>query len=61
MVNMRSFHPAGDDWVDGTVVDPENGKEYKGKIWAVSKDALKMRGFVGISLLGRTETWTRIP
>jgi uncharacterized protein (DUF2147 family) len=47
--------------VDGTVVDPENGKEYKGKIWAVGKDTLKMRGYVGISLLGRTESWVRLP
>jgi uncharacterized protein (DUF2147 family) len=61
MVIMRNFHPVGDDWADGSVVDPENGKEYKGKIWAAGKDSLKMRGFVGISLLGRTETWTRIP
>ncbi len=61
MVIVRKFHPEGDDWVDGTVVDPENGKEYKGKIWSVGKDSLKMRGYVGISLLGRTETWTRIP
>ena len=61
MVIMRNFHPEGDDWVEGTVVDPENGKEYKGKIWAVGKDKLKMRGFVGISLLGRTETWVRLP
>jgi len=61
MVIMRNFQPAGEDWADGTVVDPENGKEYKGKIWAVGKDALRMRGFVGISLLGRTENWVRIP
>ena len=61
MVNMRNFHSEGDDWVEGTVVDPENGKEYKGKVWAVGKDTLRMRGFIGISLLGRTETWTRIP
>ncbi len=61
MVIMRNFRAEGDDWVDGTVVDPENGKEYKGKIWAAGKDSLKMRGFVGISLLGRTETWTRLP
>jgi len=60
MVNMRNFHAQGDDWVDGTVVDPENGKEYKGKIWAVGNDTLRMRGFIGISLLGRTETWTRL-
>jgi len=61
MVNMRNFHAEGDDWVGGTVVDPENGKQYKGKIWAVGKDTLHMRGFVGISLLGRTESWVRIP
>ena len=61
MVIIRNFHPEGEDWVDGTVVDPENGKEYKGKIWSVGKDGLKMRGFVGVSLLGRTENWVRIP
>jgi uncharacterized protein (DUF2147 family) len=61
MVILRNFHAGGDDWVEGTVLDPENGKEYKGKIWTVGKDQLHMRGFVGISLLGRTETWTRIP
>lgn len=61
MVIMRDFHVQGDDWVDGTVVDPENGKEYRGKIWSVGKDTLKMRGFILVSLLGRSETWTRIP
>ena len=61
MVILRNFHPDGDDWVDGTVVDPENGKEYKGKIWSVANDKLRMRGFIGISLLGRTEGWVRIP
>lgn len=61
MVIMRNFHAQGDDWIDGTAVDPENGKEYKAKIWAVDKDTLRMRGFIGISLLGRTETWKRIP
>ena len=61
MVILRNFHPSGDDWVDGTVVDPENGTEYKGKIWAVGNDKLRLRGFIGISLLGRTEGWVRIP
>jgi uncharacterized protein (DUF2147 family) len=61
MVVVRDFHPDGDDWVDGTVVDPDNGKEYKGKIWAEGNDNLKMRGYIGISLLGRTESWVRIP
>jgi uncharacterized protein (DUF2147 family) len=61
MIILRNFRPEGDDWVDGTAVDPENGKEYKGKVWAVGNDQLNMRGFVlGITLLGRTETWVRI-
>lgn len=61
MIVIRNFHAEGDDWVGGTVVDPENGKEYKGKMWAIGNDKLGMRGFVGISLIGRTATWVRIP
>ena len=60
MVIMSGFHPQGDDWVGGTLVDPENGKEYKGKIWAIGSDKLGMRGFVGISLIGRSATWVRL-
>ncbi len=60
MVFLRNFHPDGDDWVGGTVVDPESGKQYQGKIWAVGTDKLGMRGFIGFSLLGRTETWVRL-
>jgi uncharacterized protein (DUF2147 family) len=61
MVIFRNFSPDGDIWTGGTVVDPESGKVYKGKVWAVGQDKLSMRGFVGFSLLGRTETWRRIP
>jgi uncharacterized protein (DUF2147 family) len=61
MVIIRNFHPEGDDWLGGTLLDPENGKEYKGKIWAIGKDKLGMRGYVGISLLGRSATWERLP
>jgi uncharacterized protein (DUF2147 family) len=61
LIVLRDFKPEGDDWVGGIVVDPENGKEYKGKIWTVGNDKLFMRGFVGFSLLGRTQSWIRIP
>jgi uncharacterized protein (DUF2147 family) len=60
MVILRDFRPEGDRWVGGTVLDPKNGKVYKGKIWSVGGDRLRMRGFVGISLLGRTQTWIRL-
>ena len=60
MVFLRGFSPDGDGWSGGTVVDPDNGKEYQGKIKAIGTDTLYLRGYVGISLFGRTETWKRI-
>lgn len=46
----------GDEWNDGTILDPENGKTYKAKIW-LEDGNLMVRGFVGFSLLGRTQEW----
>lgn len=43
---------------DGQVYDPESGHTYSGTI-AIDGDELKLRGFIGISLLGRTEVWHR--
>lgn len=60
MVMLRNFKPQGTQWVGGTVVDPDNGKEYKGKIWTEGEDKLHMRGFVGFSMLGRTQVWKRL-
>ncbi|MBW1889427.1 MAG: DUF2147 domain-containing protein, partial [Deltaproteobacteria bacterium] len=45
-------------WAGGTIYDPENGKTYKCKM-ALKGDDLKVRGFIGISLLGRTTHWLR--
>jgi uncharacterized protein (DUF2147 family) len=61
MVVLRNFQPQDDIWAGGTIVDPDNGKEYKGKIWTVGNNKLHLRGFVGFSLLGRTQTWIRLP
>ncbi len=46
-------------WENGRVYDPGCGKTYKCKFTLVSSNLLEVRGYVGISLLGRTETWTR--
>ncbi len=46
-------------WKDGTVYDPKKGKTYSGKMTLVSPNQLKLRGFIGISLIGRTAIWTR--
>ena len=57
---VKGFAYAGDSkWVDGKVYDPKNGKTYSGKMTLVSPNQLNLRGFIGISLLGRTTTWTR--
>lgn len=45
---------------EGTVYDPKSGKTYSGKITQTSKDKLEMRGYVGISLFGRSSYWTRV-
>ncbi len=46
-------------WKGGTIYDPESGKTYKAKITLVDEGTLELRGYIGIPLLGRTETWTR--
>ena len=48
-----------DEWNSGKIYDPESGKTYSCTISLKDKNTLKVRGYVGISLLGRTETWTR--
>ncbi len=48
-----------DLWSGGTVYDSQSGKTYKGRIWLEGPDNLKMRGFVGVSLIGRTAKWKR--
>ncbi len=58
LVILRGFSKDGKKWSGGTVYDSKTGKTYKGKIW-MDDGKLMMRGFVGISLVGRTATWTR--
>ncbi len=62
LVLIKDFVFDGDTkWEKGTIYDPENGKTYSCKITMIDKDKLEVRGFVGISMLGRTQTWIRIP
>ncbi len=47
-------------WVDGEIYDPIHGKIYKSKMWFESENVLRVRGYIGISALGRTMTWKKI-
>lgn len=59
---FRGFSYAGDGrWTGGTIYDPNSGKTYRCIITWVDENTLKVRGYIGIPVLGRTETWTRIP
>jgi len=49
----------GDEWSGGKILDPKNGKYYKCYIKLTEENTLKLRGYIGISLLGRTEYWYR--
>ena len=60
IVIMRDFKHAGKNvWEDGKIYDPKNGKTYSCKMTLINKNQLDVRGYVGISLIGRTTTWTR--
>ncbi len=57
---MEGFVPTGDnEWGKGTIYDPESGKTYRCKMKMENPDRLEVRGYIGISLLGRTTVWTR--
>ena len=57
---MKDFVYLGDrHWGDGTIYDPDNGKTYKCKAHLGDDGKLHVRGYIGISLLGRTTVWTR--
>jgi len=49
-----------DEWSGGTILDPRSGKIYKCYIKLVNTNKLKLRGYIGISLFGKTEYMERL-
>ena len=61
LLMLWNFIIVKDDlWENGFIYDPETARTYKCKMTMESPDILNVRGFIGISLLGRTNTWTRV-
>jgi len=50
----------GEGWEGGQILDPKKGKVYDCKIAFNGKDKLDVRGFMGLSLFGRTQTWYKV-
>jgi uncharacterized protein (DUF2147 family) len=61
LVNLWGFvHKGKNEYENGKIYDPKNGKEYKCVMTLKDKDHLDVRGYVGISMIGRTDRWTRV-
>jgi uncharacterized protein (DUF2147 family) len=57
---IRGMRPDGDGWSGGRVLDPETGGIYRGKMHLEDGgQKLVLRGYLGISLFGRSQTWIR--
>jgi uncharacterized protein (DUF2147 family) len=61
MTIMEGLKQDGKEWNGGTILDPENGKTYKVLIEVQNGGKkLKVRGYIGFSLLGRTQYWLSV-
>ena len=61
LVFMSGFSRKSDAlWEDGTIYDPKTGNTYSGSMELEGPETIKVRGFIGISLMGRTDVWTRV-
>lgn len=57
---LRHMRPDGDEWSGGEILDPENGKTYRARMKLVDGGRkLVLRGYIGVPLFGRSQTWIR--
>ena len=56
---LNGLEKDGEEWSGGKILDPKNGKQYKCYIKLEEDNKLKIRGYIGFSLLGRTAYWFR--
>ena len=59
MVIVEGLELNGKTWEEGTILDPKSGKTYSCYITFENNNTLKVRGYIGFSLLGRTQKWIR--
>ena len=59
MVIIKDLKIIHKSWEDGTILDPKSGKTYSCYITFEDENTLKVRGYIGFSLLGRTQKWIR--
>lgn len=57
---LKDFVFDDDRWTDGTIYDPQTGKTYSCNLSLKANGQLNIRGYIGISLIGRSESWKRV-
>lgn len=57
---LKDFVYEDGKWTDGNIYDPKSGKTYSCNMTIKENGQLNMRGYIGISLIGRSETWKRV-
>ena len=57
---LWGFQKKGDKWHGGYGYLFSKGKTYQGKIWMEGNNRMVMRGFIGVSLLGKSAEWDRV-
>jgi uncharacterized protein (DUF2147 family) len=62
MTILTGMKRGPDGYKDGQITDPNNGKSYNALVWLDPEDANKLivKGYIGVSLFGRSQTWLRI-
>jgi len=61
LVIVKGLKADGDEYTGGTIMDPNDGKVYKCKMEVIAGGAqMKVRGFIGFSLIGRTQMWYKV-
>ncbi len=57
---LEGFHFTDENtWEGGRIYNPDDGQKYRCKLWLDGENRLKVRGYLGIPALGKTETWVR--
>ena len=60
MINIWGFSYKDKNlWDDGNIYDPKNGSTYSCTIKMINPNTLEVRGYIGVSIIGRTDNWTR--
>ena len=61
LVFLKGFeYDEKNKWDDGTIYDPKSGKTYSSYMQMLDKNKIEVKGYIGVSLIGRSQIWTRV-